>query len=273
LISKSTLSERVAVMPVQLKLAELRAPLAFVLGSGLGPACDGFEADAVVPFEDIPGVGAAGVAGHEGSLVRARIGDRACLFVKGRRHRYEGGTEPVNALVAALREAGVRMLVLTSAAGCLNPAIGVGDIMLLDDVLDLQFNRGSTSRPLASPARSLGRSLRLDRELSRRLRTAAATARVRLPRGVLASLSGPVYETPSEITALKRIGVDAVSMSVVPELQAANAMGMRVAALSQMTNWAAGLSPGPLSHDEVLESGHKSAARLARLIGEFVSGL
>ena len=262
-------------MPAPVKLVELRAPLAFVLGSGLGDASERFEADAAVAFEDIPGVGAAGVVGHEGAVLRARVGERACLFVKGRRHRYEGGTEAVRALVSALHEAGVRMMVLTSAAGCLNSAIGVGEIMLIDDVLDLQFNRGAPKghRPATTPARAIGRSLRLDSELSRRLQRAALKARVRLPRGVLASLPGPVYETPGEITALQRTGVDAVSMSVVPELQAANALGMRVAALAHMSNWAAGLSPHELRHEEVIASGRQAAASVARLIAEFVSGL
>ena len=257
-------------------LASLTAPLAIVLGSGLGGVCDRFDVEATVSFADLPGVGPAAVPGHAGVISQAKVGGRQCLFVQGRRHRYEGSDTAVHALVAVLHDAGVRTLLLTSAAGCLDAAVGFGELMLVDDVIDLHLGDHSpawrAARDRSPDGRGMPRRLALDPALRRRVDDAARRAGVRIARGILASLPGPVYETPAEITVLQRMGVSAVSMSVAPELAAASALGMRVAVVAHMTNWAAGLGPGGLSHEEVLETGRGVTGALARMIGQFIEG-
>jgi len=251
---------------------ELDASLAVVLGSGLGAVCDRFELEGVVAFDALAGVGETGVSGHAGRIGRGRVAGRQCLFVQGRRHRYEGDGGAIEALVSVLHAAGVRCLLLTCAAGCLQAGVGAGSLMLLDDVIDFHLARHHHERRKGAgrASRGLPRRLVLDVDLGRTLIEAAGQTGVRLARGVLASLPGPMYETPSEIVALQRLGVDAVSMSVVPELAAASARGMRVAAVAHMTNCAAGLRPGALSHDEVLVAGREASEAVSRLITQFV---
>jgi len=243
-----------------------------LLGSGLSSVGDPFEAERVIRFDEIPGVGDASVAGHRGEVRTVRIGGRACCFVFGRRHYYEGDGAPIGRLIEHLHETGVRQLVVTSAAGSLDASAPPGELVLVDTVLDLQFrNRRTEARSTDSGISRAARGhLVLADALRARIESAAGKAGLRLNRASLASLAGPSYETPSEILALKSIGASLVSMSGAPETVAANALGIQVAIIAVVTNWAAGISTVPLAHDEVLARGEAVASDLRRLIAQFV---
>lgn len=239
-----------------------------ILGSGWSQALDRHRARARVSYQSIPGLGASTVAGHAGELVLIECsGSRIAAFC-GRRHWYEGvGWDPVILPVELLRRMGVRHLLLTNAAGAVNPAFKPGDLMLLRDHINTHG-----LNPLQGPVRPGWGSRFPDQShvyspaLSAVVRDCAATLRLPLADGIYGFTAGPCFETPAEIRAYRAWGVDAVGMSTVPEAMLGNAMGMEVAALSCMTNLAAGIGSQPLTHDEVLLVSRASAPRMARLL-------
>ena len=252
-----------------------RAETGVLLGSGLSSVGDPFDVEHRLRFDEIPGVGETNVAGHPGEVRTVRIGGQPCRFILGRRHYYEGDENPMGRLIEHLHAAGVRRLVVTSAAGSLDTSAPPGELALVDAILDLQFRSQRTPVDLAPPvpadtSRVEPANLRFADGLRERICRAARVTGVRLNRGTLASLPGPAYETPSEIRALKSIGASLVSMSGAPETVAANALGMQVAMIAVVTNWAAGISTVALSHDEVLTGGEAVAADLRCLITQFV---
>ena len=202
-------------------------------------------------FSDIP---QPTVAGHAGEFVLARTGGIPIIFARGRVHLYEGHTAAqVTAAVRLLSAAGIKQLILTNAAGSMNTTLQSGSWMLIRDHLNL-----TGASPLVGP-----QFIDLTETYSARMRTclesAAASVRVRLASGVYASLRGPQYETPAEVKMLRTFGADAVGMSTVLEAIQARALGMEVAALSCITNLAAGVSESGLSHAEVLDVGRRAA--------------
>ena len=224
-----------------------------VLGSGLGAFADSLEDAAEVPFDQIPHFPAATVAGHKGSLVVGRVGGVPVAALKGRVHAYEGHSlADVVFPVRVLGRVGIRALVLTNAAGAINPEFRPGELMILSDHINLLGN------PLAGPNEArLGprfpdMSNAYDRTLRERAAAACAAAGATAHEGVYIAVPGPSYETPAEIRMARTLGADAVGMSTVPEVIAARHMGMRVLALSCLTNMAAGVSERPLDHRDVL---------------------
>ena len=236
---------------------------AVVLGSGLGGVVEAFETELEVPYAEVPGLSAATVPGHAGRLVLMRdAAGRRLLFAQGRRHLYEGLTAAeVAAGVRVLHGLGVRRLVLTNAAGCLNPAFAVGELMLIGDHLNLLGDS-----PLRGGPHFQDMSEVYDASLRRAFHEAAGRLGQTLREGVYAAVQGPQYETPAEVRMLGRLGADAVGMSTVPEAIQARALGMQVAGISMLTNWAAGLAPGGLHHAEVVEAGRAASGRLAALL-------
>lgn len=233
--------------------------VAVVLGSGLGEAAPpGPE----IPYARIPGFPRSGVPGHAGAL-RTSGG---VIYLRGRAHLYEG--RPVEEVVRPVRilaRLGVRTLVLTNAAGGVNRAFRPGDLMLIEDHLNL-----TGVNPLQGGPRFLDMSAAYDPGLRLLAGRAARRAGLRLRKGVYAAMAGPSYETPAEVRMLRRLGADAVGMSTVPETLAARAEGMRVLGLSCITNPAAGLARGPLSHGEVLEVMAAARGRVAALLAGFL---
>jgi purine-nucleoside phosphorylase len=233
--------------------ASLPAEVGVVLGSGLGGFADSLEEAVVIPFDEIPHVPAPTVAGHPGALVLGRAGGVPVAALKGRIHFYEGRPlEDVVFPVRVLGRLGVRILVLTNAAGAINPTFQAGELMILRDHINLLGN------PLVGPnADELGpRFPDMTNAYDPRLREiasrACAAAGVTAREGVYIAVTGPSYETPAEIRMARTLGADAVGMSTVPEVIAARHLGMRVLALSCLTNLAAGISETPLDHRDVL---------------------
>lgn len=250
---------------------DLRPAAGFILGSGWSEACGFLRVRDALPYADLPGLGAPGVAGHAGRLVRAACGEREALVFEGRRHAYEGeGWTPVALPVDLLRRAGAPVLVLTNAAGAVRADLPVGGLMVVRDHLNLQ-GPGPLEGP-HDPAwgpRFPDQSAVYDAGLRAALARAAARAGVGVCEGVYAALRGPAYETPAEVRMLRTLGADAVGMSTVPEAMLAHAAGLRVAALSCLTNAAAGVAGRPLSHEEVTEAGAAALPRMRALLEAF----
>ncbi len=236
------------------------ARVALVLGSGLGDFVDRVRGATAIPYASIDGMPQSSVPGHAGKLVLGEVGGVRVVVQQGRVHLYEGwSAHEVTRAVRAFGRVGVRALVLTNAAGGMKRAWTPPTLMRITDHVNLQ---GRT--PLLP--REAGSGNPYDAELGAALDEAARASQVPLERGVYVGVLGPSYETPAEIRWLTAFGADAVGMSTVCEAQAARAAGLRVAAISCITNLAAGLSPGPLNHAEVVEVGKQASQRFCDLL-------
>jgi purine-nucleoside phosphorylase len=247
--------------------------LAIVLGSGLGDFA-GTLGDAVaIRYGELPHWPASGVIGHEGRLVVGTVRGRAIAALAGRCHLYEGhDLRTVTFAVRALGVLGVKMLVLTNAAGGINTGFSQGALMVIDDHINLI---GGNPLVGANDERFGSRFPDMSEVYSRRLRgiadQAGSAAGVGLAHGTYVALLGPSYETPAEIRFLRLIGADAVGMSTVPEAIAARHMRMEVLGISCITNMAAGVLPQPLDHDEVMETARRVRGQFIALLEEVVS--
>jgi xanthosine phosphorylase len=243
-----------------------------VLGSGLGAVAGAVRDPVEVPYADLPGFPRPSVEGHGGTAVLGRIGEAPVAVLQGRAHLYEGvDHELVRTPVRALRAAGAEMLVLTNAAGSLRPELGPGRLMLIADHINMSGVNVLTG-PNADELGDRFTSLRdaYDPELRERFRHAAAELGVELAEGVYLAVSGPSFETPAEIRAFRTLGADAVGMSTVHETIVARHCGLRVAAVSAITNFAEGMSEEPVSHEQTLRDAARAATDLAPLITRFV---
>jgi purine-nucleoside phosphorylase len=242
--------------------------VALVLGSGLGGLADELEGARFVPYTDVPGFPASTVEGHRGRLAFGQLAGRSVVAMQGRVHLYEGYTAadvvfPVRVMLAL----GARALIVTNAAGGIAPSFRPGDLMLITDHLNLT----GTSPLLGAHDPALGprfpdMSRAYDPELREGARRVAEDAGLQLREGVYAGLLGPSYETPAEVRMLERLGADAVGMSTVLEVVAAVHMGARVLGVSCISNAAAGLSDGPLHHDEVQAAANLAKEELTALV-------
>lgn len=256
--------------------AELGDPpnVLLVLGSGLGPLADSVEDPVEVPFEALPGFPAAGVEGHAGKYVAGSLEGRRVLVQAGRLHVYEG--YPMELVVRPMRIAstlGIRITILTNAAGGIDRQLGPGSLMLLDDHINLMGGNPLVGPVQPGEARFPDMSAPYDPELQELAMQAALAERIPLVRGTYAAMLGPSYETPAEVRMLERMGADAVGMSTVPEAITARASGMRVIAFSLVTNRAAGLSDEPLDHDDVVEIGREAGGALERILRRVLQAL
>jgi purine-nucleoside phosphorylase len=249
----------------------LRPSIGVVLGSGLGAFADSLEEAVAVAFADVPHFPGSTVVGHEGALVVGRCRDVPVAVLKGRVHFYEGyPLEEVVFPVRVLGRLGVKTVVLTNAAGAVNPGFAVGDLMVIEDHINLLGN------PLLGPnVEGLGPRFpdmteAYDRGLRDAAEEACRAAGVPCRRGVYVSIPGPSYETPAEIRMFRTMGADAVGMSTVPEVIAARHMGMRVVGLSCLTNMAAGVSDRKLDHRDVLAAGERVSAALLEVLARLV---
>lgn len=246
-----------------------------VLGSGLGGFADGLAHATTIDYADVPHFPRSQVVGHQGRLV---IGERAgarCIAMQGRVHLYEGhSAATVGFPVRVLVELGAKVIIVTNAAGGLDPAWRPGTLMLIRDHLDLLRDhalRGPNDDRLGPrfPDMTTAYAPEL-RELARR---AAEAAGIELAEGVYAAMPGPTYETPAEIKMLRMLGADATGMSTVPEVCVARHMGARVIGVSCITNHAAGITGHALSHDEVTETAARVQPTFERLLDAILGAL
>ncbi|HEV7704900.1 MAG TPA: purine-nucleoside phosphorylase [Gemmatimonadaceae bacterium] len=244
---------------------------ALILGSGLGGLADRIDNPVVIPYRAIPGFPPSSVPGHAARFVAGTLGDRRVLVASGRYHLYEGhSVETVALPTRVLHASGVRTLFVSNAAGGINRSLRAGDLMIIEDHLNLMSRTPLTGPPREGETRFPDMSAPYDPTLIRELRDAALECGIPVATGVYAALLGPSYETPAEIRMLDKLGADAVGMSTIPEVLTARALGMRVAGVSCITNIASGLSNTPLDHAEVLETTKRVAARFEELVTAFV---
>ena len=232
---------------------------AIVLGSGLGDFADTLRDATTTAYTELPHWPAAGVVGHQGRLVVGTIAGRRVAALAGRAHVYEGHSLATVAFATrVMGRLGVKQIILTNAAGGINTAFAAGAFMVIDDHINL-----IGSNPLSGPndERFGPRFPDMTEVYSARLRKiadeAGRAAGIPLAHGVYVAEPGPSYETPAEIAFYRQIGGDAVGMSTVPEAIVARHMGLEVLGISCITNMAAGVQPGPLAHDEVMETARR----------------
>lgn len=249
-----------------------RPRIAVLLGSGWGGLTQQLADAQRLPYAELPGFPGAGVAGHAGELWLGRLGEREVVVLSGRRHAYEDGRcDGMKGALRTLRALGVELLVQTNASGSLDPALPAGSLMLLSDHLNL---------PQRSPLVGEGGSERFvdmvdayDPRLRRAALAAAAQRGIPLHEGVYAWMLGPQFETPAEIRMLRALGARTVGMSTVPETILARWLGLRVLALSLVTNLAAGLSDETLSHAHTLAQAQAAGATAAALLQAVLQAL
>ena len=256
-------------MIIPKELQECGAETAIVLGSGLGGFVESLPHDFSVEYGAIEGLPASGVPGHAGRFVVTKVAGRPLLVAQGRVHLYEGwSAQDVVKNIQLMHAIGIKKLLLTNAAGTLNKSFEPGSWMMLSDHINLLG---------ASPLRGGPNFIDMSEVYSLRLRRlfheAARESRLTLHEGVYAAMPGPQFETPAEIRMLQAIGADAVGMSTVPEAIQARALGMEVAGFSCLTNWAAGLSPTLLSHEDVNDVGRQAAGQMAELLIRAIPGI
>jgi purine-nucleoside phosphorylase len=258
-----------AVEAIQKQWPDAKPKCGLILGSGWGEAVAEFQGDEL-SYDQIPGFGKTGVMGHAGKLLRTTINNMETFIFQGRRHWYEGeGWTPVILPVYLLHRLGARTVLLTNAAGGIRNDLTPGSLMVIEDHINMLG-----SNPLIGPhnprlgTRFPDQSEVYDKPLRKKLLAAGADAA-----GVYIATMGPTFETPAEIKQFRAMGADAVGMSTIPEAIVANALGMQIAGLSCICNWAAGISPTKLTHEDVNQVAAKAMPRMKQTITAFLKDL
>jgi purine-nucleoside phosphorylase len=252
------------------KVSPLRPALAIMLGSGFHHALAELRVDKKIAYAKIPGFPKPTVSGHAGELYFGHLDKTPVLVLSGRAHFYEGHPmERVTFAVRTLAAFGVTDLFLTNAAGGLNKKFRAGDFMVLTDHINFMGANPLRGAAISDLPRFVDLTETYDKKLRELLFRSGKISKLKLQRGVYLAVSGPSYETPAEIRAFAALGADAVGMSTVPEAIVARQCGLNVAAVSCITNLAAGISPEKLSHAEVLETGERVKKSGAALIKNF----
>ena len=253
-------------------LADKRPQTAVILGSGLGSVADAVEDPLTIDYAAIEGFPRTTVAGHSGKMIVGRLGQSEVLCLQGRFHLYEGHRPQVIAeVVNALKAVGVNRLIITNAAGSLNPEFTPGSLMLIKDHINF-----SGQNPLVGAndentgPRFPDMSNAYDRDMRRQAKELAAKLGIILPEGVYLMVLGPNFETAAEIRAFRTLGADAVGMSTVPEVIAAVHAGIKVLAVSAVTNFGTGLQETPLSHEETIAGAARASSALTALITNYI---
>jgi len=254
-------------------VCDLKPRVGITLGSGLSDFADAIKVEAKIPYGDIPNFAPTSIQGHPGQLIIGHIGDTPVAALQGRLHYYEGlKMEEVVYPTRVLAQLGIETLVLTNASGGLHPEMKPGDFMIIDDHINL-----TGTNPLIGPniaelgLRFPDMSEPYDRALNKKLSAIMDKNNVPYSTGVYCGVSGPTYETASEVKFLQHIGGHAVGMSTVPETIAAKHMGLRVCGLSCITNKATGLSKEILTHDDVKEVAARVQSQFSKVLTEFIA--
>jgi purine-nucleoside phosphorylase len=261
----STIKETVDYILAQ---CQLRPVLGLILGSGLGSFIDSFQNRTAFPFSDLPHFPVCTAPGHAGNLVYGTVEGVPVAALQGRVHLYEGYAPAEVAFpVRVLGSLGICKLIVTNAAGGINPLFNPGDLMIIADHINM-----TGTNPLIGPneddfgPRFPDMSQAYDPDMRAAARTVALNKGMTVREGVYVGVHGPNYETPAEIRMFHTLGGDAVGMSTIPEVIAANQIGMRVLGLSCITNKAAGILPVKLTHEEVMETAAKASDKFRSLL-------
>lgn len=241
--------------------------IGIILGSGLGEIAD--EINGIqIPYSEIPGFKSSGVQGHAGKLVIGKLGSKTVIAMQGRLHYYEGNTlQEVVYPIRVMKLLGIEKLIVTNAAGGVNTSFLPGDLMIIADHINLMGSSpliGKNNDELG--ARFVDMSYAYDKTLMNLAENTAKELNIKIQKGVYAAVTGPAYETPAEVRMIRTLGADAVGMSTVPEVIAANHAGVKVLGISCITNMAAGILDQPLNHAEVIETANKVKKDFKNLI-------
>ncbi|MFC4078165.1 purine-nucleoside phosphorylase [Salinithrix halophila] len=265
---------RLAVEVIR-KQSKTRPRIGLVLGSGLGVLAEEIVNPDIIPYGEIPHFPVSTVEGHAGQLVIGELEGQPVVAMQGRFHYYEGySMAEVTFPIRVMKELGVEALVVTNAAGGINTQLKAGDLMLIRDHINFQFDN-----PLMGPnqpewgVRFPDMSEAYDTGYAQLAKRVAEADGAPLKEGVYIGLSGPTYETPAEIRMFRTLGADAVGMSTVPEVTVARHAGIRVLGISCISNMAAGILPQPLSHDEVMETAEEVKPRFIKLVKGIVKDI
>ncbi|WP_134698889.1 purine-nucleoside phosphorylase [Ammoniphilus sp. YIM 78166] len=249
--------------------------IGLILGSGLGVLADQIEEPTVIPYNQIPHFPASTVEGHKGQLVIGELRGKMVVAMQGRFHYYEGySLDTVTFPVRVMAAIGVKSILVTNAAGGVNTNFAPGDLMLIQDHLNM-----TGRNPLIGPndaqlgVRFPDMSEAYSRELIQVAEQVASQQGIPIQKGIYAGLTGPSYETPAEIRMLRALGADAVGMSTVPEVIVARHSGMKVLGISCISNMAAGILPQPLSHEEVMETAESAKEKFLGLVQGIIEKL
>lgn len=259
------LNEKVNIIP----------EMGIILGSGLGGFVQIMEDKVSIPYRDIPNFPVSTVEGHKGELVFGKVHGRPIVAMQGRFHYYEGyNMQEVTFPVRVMQVLGVTGLIVTNAAGGINPAFHPGDLILIKDHINMMGDnplKGANLSNLGPRFPDLSEGY--DLEWRQKALPIAQELGINPQEGVYAAMSGPSYESPAEIRFLRTIGADLVGMSTVPEVIVANHGGMRVLGISCVTNMAAGILPQRLSHAEVMETAERIEKQFVRFVQALVRAL
>ena len=244
--------------------------IAIILGSGLGCFCDDLDGISL-DYNDIPNFASSTVEGHKGELFFTEIHGKSCVIMRGRIHFYEGySMHEVKYPIKVFKKLGVEALFITNASGATNKNYNIGDIMMIEDHINLMGTNPLIGKNDGSGERFPSMSDCYCSQLQNLALNCACDLNLDLIKGVYLAVTGPSYETKAEIKAFRTLGADAVGMSSVPEAIVANYLKMKTIGFSLITNYAAGVSQTAPNHNEVLEIGQKSGKKLADLIKRMI---
>ncbi len=265
---------RAAADVVRTRSGDRTPAIAIILGSGLGGLADKIQQATRIPFADIPGFPSASVVGHAGELVAGELEGKRVVALAGRFHMYEGHSAALAAYpVRVMHALGARTLLASNASGGIRRDLAPGDLMIIEDHLNLTFTNPLTGALVEGDERFPDMSQPYDGELRYLLSKVAEREGIEVKSGVYACLPGPSFETRAEVRMVERLGADAVGMSTVPEVIVARTLGMRVAAVSCVANAATGTTGVPVLHQDVLDVTAQAAGRFQRLVRAFVAEL
>lgn len=246
-----------------------------ILGSGLGVMADSLEDKIIIKYSDVPNMPNSTVKGHAGQFVYGKLNGKKVIMMQGRFHYYEGNSMELLGLpVYIMKYLGVEKLIVTNAAGGVNTEYSAGDLMIIKDHINFSFNNpliGQNDEEIGP--RFPDMSTAYDRELIKLAENTAKKLNIDIKKGTYFMMTGPSYETPAEIRMIRILGGDAVGMSTVPEVVAANHCGMKVLGISCITNMAAGILEQPLNHAEVIETSNKVRSIFVDFVSELIKNM
>lgn len=258
-----------------LERSKYKPTIGLILGSGLGDLADLIENPEFYPYETIPNFPVSTVEGHKGRLVIGTLQDKTVVAMQGRFHYYEGySMEDVTFPVRVMKLLGVETLIVTNAAGSVNENFKPGDLMIINDHINLSGNNPLIGKNLDEfGVRFPDMSNAYNKELINKVKNVAEENNIEVKEGVYTLMTGPSYETPAEIRMIRTLGGDAVGMSTVPEVIVANHSSIKVIGISCLTNMAAGILKQPLNHEEVIETSNLAKTKFMNLVNSLIKAL
>ena len=253
------------------RITNLKPSIGIILGSGLGGFADSLEEKVKIPASDIPYYPQSTVSGHKGYLVFGQLEKIPILAVQGRTHFYEGhNINDVAYVVRIMAKIGIQILIVTNAAGSVNPKLRPGDLMIIVDHINFMFQNSLQGKPVNNEPRWVDMYDAYHQKYIKIIEQIGTDLNLQLKKGILFASTGPTYETKSEVKMAHKFGADTVGMSTVPEVLVARANGIKVAGITCITNMATGISSTPLSHKDVTEIASKVRNKFQHLLSEVV---